>query len=73
MAFLYFNLFFVFIEEPEFGEMIICIGEDIDLLIVFFSPLSYLLIPHKPLGEVGIHDRVYHQCKMRVLMRNQVA
>jgi hypothetical protein len=45
-----FYFFFILVEESKLCEMVVCIGNNIDLLFIFFSPLSDFLIPHKTLG-----------------------
>ena len=57
----------------ELGEVVISILPDLDLLAVFPSPFPLFRFKHGAFGKVGMHNGMYNQLKVLVLVSNKIA
>src|SRR5258708_36553586 len=69
------DLVFLIVEEMEFGEMVIGVGADADLLFVLPAPvpLTAAEAQKTALCKIGVHDGVHGETEVFMLMIEQVA
>lgn len=68
-------LVFLFIKKMKLRKVIIRIRSDVNFLFVFPSPVPLPRPDAKelPLGQVGMHNGVYGECEVFMLMIDQIA
>ena len=69
------QLYFIIVpvEEVKLGKMIVGIFSDLNLLAVFPSPFPLFRFEHVALGKVSMHNGMYYQLKVFMLMGDEVA
>ena len=68
-----FYLFLMFVEEVEFGKVIVRIRLNVYPSTIFKSPFPLFGFEEKAFGQISVHDGMHHKLKILVLVRKQVA
>jgi hypothetical protein len=66
------DLVVVFVEEVEFGKMVVRILPDLNLLAILPAPFPLFRFEHGTFCKVGVHNRMYNQGKIFMLVGDEV-